>query len=203
MGKYQRKDHYYRKAKEQGLPSRATFKIDEIQNKFNLLKPGDKAIDLGAAPGGWTVKLLETVGPQGKVFALDLQDLNKIQGKNLHFYHGDAFGPEAQKWLEEYLESQKVQGVYSDLSPKLSGIAFRDAYLSFELCEQAFQVAKKFLLPGGHFVTKIFPGEEFNGFVKSLKKDFKNVKIFEPKSTRKTSREVYLLGIDYLSETED
>lgn len=197
MGTYQRKDHYYRKAKEQGLPSRASFKIEEILNKYKLVKPGATVLDLGAAPGGWTVKLLEAVGPEGKVLAFDLQAMSQVQGGQLRFYHGDAFGKEAQAWLKENLATKKADAIFSDISPKLSGIEFRDAYLSYEFGVKALELAQKILKPGGHLVTKIFPGSEFPDYLKSLRANFHKVQTFEPKSSRKTSREVYLVAMNF------
>jgi 23S rRNA (uridine2552-2'-O)-methyltransferase len=197
MGKYQRKDHYYRKAKEQGLPSRASFKIEEILNKYKLVKPGATVLELGAAPGGWTVKLLEAVGPQGKVLAFDLETMDGVQGGQLRFFQGDAFGSEAEAWLKDNLAGRKADAIFSDISPKLSGIEFRDAYLSYEFCMHALELAQRILKRGGHLVTKIFPGSEFPDYLKSLRENFNKVQSFEPKSSRKTSREVYVVAMNF------
>jgi 23S rRNA (uridine2552-2'-O)-methyltransferase len=197
MGTYQRKDRYYYKAKEMGLPSRAAFKIEEILNKFKLVKPGDTVLDLGAAPGGWTALLAKAVGPKGCVLALDLQAMPRVKAPHIKFFQGDFFGEAAKLWLEEQLKGWKVSGVFSDLSPKLSGIAFKDAYDSFELANNALALAQQYLTSGGNFVTKIFPGEEFKGFLEKLRSHFERVKTFEPQSSRRTSREVYLLGMGY------
>lgn len=197
MTHYQHKDHYYKKAKEKGLPSRASFKIEEILGRFPILRPGDKVLDLGAAPGGWTVVLCQTVGPQGKVLAIDLQALKIPPHPNLIFLQKDVACPETKEWLHDQLGKKKLACICSDLSPKLSGIPFRDAYLSFELGLMVFELAKEFLEKGGHLVTKQFPGEEFHDYLKTMRRHFKKVKVFEPKSTRKTSREVYVLGMDF------
>lgn len=197
MSTYQRKDRYYHKAKEMGLPSRAAFKIEEILTKFKLVKPGDVVADLGAAPGGWTVQLTKAVGPKGFILALDLQPMPKARGPQVFFFQGDFSGEPARLWLEGQLKGRSLSGVFSDLSPKLSGIAFKDAYDSFQLALSALDFAKKYLKPGGNFVTKIFPGEEFKTFLETLRKHFERVKSFEPQSSRKTSKEVYLLGINF------
>jgi 23S rRNA (uridine2552-2'-O)-methyltransferase len=197
MGTYQHKDRYYRKAKAQGLPSRAAFKIEEILNKFKLVKPGDTVLDLGSAPGGWTVQLAKAVGPKGWVLGLDLQPMPKVRGPNIRFFQGDFSGEAAGLWLQEQLKGRKISGVFSDLSPKLSGIDFKDAYDSFELAQSALATARGYLKAGGNFVTKIFPGEEFKAFYQTLQTHFDRVKSFEPLSSRKTSKEVYLLGLGY------
>ncbi len=197
MGTYERKDHYYRKAKEKGLPSRASFKIEEILQKYRIVRTGDWVIDLGAAPGGWTVILSKAVGDKGKIFAIDLVPLNIPLKPNMNFLQADILGAETESWLEKNLGKHQVPCICSDMSPKLTGIPFKDAYDSYLLGMKALEVAKKWLRSGGSLVTKIFPGEEFHIFLKTLKSHFKNVKVFEPESSRKTSREVYVLGLEF------
>lgn len=201
LSMYQPKDHYYHKAKEKGLPSRASFKIEELLKKFPLVRKGDAVLDLGAAPGGWTVMLARAVGPQGKVLALDLQSLGKVQGANIYFFQGDIFSEAAQQWIEEQLTEQKISCVCSDMSHKLTGIDFKDAYLSYELAQASLKLARKHLKSGGHLVTKIFPGAEFQDYLKTLRQHFTKVKTFKPQSTRKTSKEVYLVGLDLRPES--
>jgi 23S rRNA (uridine2552-2'-O)-methyltransferase len=195
MGTYQRKDYYYKKAKKKGLPSRASFKIEEILLKYRLVKSGDTVIDLGAAPGGWTVILSKAVGKNGKVLAMDLAPLNISIRPNTDFLQADILGEETEKWLRDRLKGTLVACICSDMSPKLSGIQFKDAYDSYQLGVKALEIAKKWLNPGGNLVTKLFPGQEFQLFLKNLKSQFKQVKVFEPESSRKTSREVYVLGL--------
>lgn len=198
MPRYEHKDRYYHKAKAQGLPSRASFKIEEMLKKFPLVKAGDTVLDLGAAPGGWSVLLCKAVGPKGKVLAIDLEDLGKLKRPNLDFFHGDIYSEEAQNWLQDQLGTQqKVSGVFSDMAPKLSGITFKDAYDSYQLAQMAFDIAQKWLKPGGSFVCKIFPGAELEEFLKKLKKSFSKVKVFEPQAKRKTSIEIYLLAMGF------
>lgn len=196
MATYERKDRFYKQAKAQGLPSRASFKIEEMVQKHRLVRPGDAVLDLGAAPGGWSVILSKAVGPQGLVLAIDLEPLVK-GAPNLRFFRGDIYGPEAAAWLDEQMQGRKVQAICSDMSPKLTGIFFKDAYLSYELSMKALEIAKQWLKTGGNFVTKIFPGEEFPQYLKNLRNHFQTVKVFEPEATRKTSREVYVLGLGW------
>lgn len=197
MADYQRKDRYYRKAKEQGLPSRASFKIEEILKKYSLVQAGDIALDLGAAPGGWTVMLARAVGPQGRVFAIDLQPLAKPPGQNVLFLQADMQSSEAEDWLKKNLQDTRVTSVFSDMSPKLTGITFKDDYDSYELCLLALRTARQWLKSGGGFVAKIFPGAEFHDFIKTLRQEFTAVKTVEPDSSRKTSREVYLVATGF------
>jgi len=197
MAKYEHQDRFYRKAKELGLPSRASFKIEEILAKHKLVKPGDTVLDLGAAPGGWTVILAKAVGPKGRVLALDLQPLAKRAGGIIEFLQADIYGEEAKVWLAEKLGSQRLNALCSDMSPKLTGIAFKDAYLSHELVSKAVELAGLWLKPGGNFVAKQFPGAEFDADLKRLRSLFTTVKVFEPESSRKTSKEVYLVGMGF------
>lgn len=195
MSPYERQDHYYRQAKAKGLPSRASFKIEELLKKYSLVKSGQVVVDLGAAPGGWAVMLAKAVGSSGRVLAIDLQPLNKIKEPNIDFLQADLFGEESATWLKEQLPQRGAHGFFSDLSPKLSGIAFKDAYLSFELCQRAWHLAQPHLRAGGHFIAKMFPGEESQNFLKELRAHFTSVKSFEPKATRKTSREFYIIAL--------
>lgn len=197
MAKYERQDHYYHKAKELGLPSRASFKIEEMIAKHKLVKTGDWVLDLGAAPGGWTVMLAKAVGAKGRVLALDLQPLAKRAGGIIEFLQADIYGEEASAWINEKLGPRRLDALCSDMSPKLTGIPFKDAYLSHELVLKAAEFAKQWLKAGGNFVAKQFPGSEFADDLKMLRGLFKSVKVFEPDSSRKTSKEVYVLGLGY------
>ncbi len=194
MPKYEHKDRFYRKAKEQGLPSRASFKLEEILKKFRLVKPGGTVLDLGAAPGGWTAILSQAVGPSGLVLAIDLEKLSRRFPPQVRFLQGDLQAPESRQWLEAELANRKVALLCSDMSPKLSGIAFRDYHQSYQCGRLAWELAREFLMPGGSLIVKQFPGEEFAGFLKELRSHFKQVKVFEPEATRKSSKEVYLIA---------
>ncbi len=199
---YNRKDHYYKKAKEEGFASRAVYKLEQIQLKFRVIKKGDHVLDLGAAPGGWMQKACDWVGPAGLVAGIDLLPL-KIQLKpNMRFKQGDVKippGPPFSKGGEEGGEGAKVDVILSDMAPNTSGVAFKDAYLSFELCMMALDVAKKHLKPGGNFVAKIFQGEEVENFKKELRACFKKVEHYIPLATREGSKELYLVATGYKS----
>ncbi|HKY62005.1 MAG TPA: RlmE family RNA methyltransferase [bacterium] len=201
MAKYEHQDRYYRKAKELGLPSRASFKIEEMIAKHKLVKAGDWVLDLGAAPGGWSVILAKAVGAKGRILAIDLEPLAKRAGGIIEFLQADIYGSEAEAWLAEKLGERRVDAICSDMSPKLTGIPFKDAYLSHELVQKAAALAGRWLKPGGNFVAKQFPGAEFAADVKKLRQSFKALKVFEPESSRKTSKEVYILGLGFRAES--
>ncbi|HEX5035115.1 MAG TPA: RlmE family RNA methyltransferase, partial [bacterium] len=175
----------------------ASFKIEEMIAKHKLVKPGDWVLDLGAAPGGWSVVLAKAVGAKGRILAIDLEALAKRAGGIIEFLQADIYGPEAEAWLAGNLGERRVDALCSDMSPKLTGIPFKDAYLSHELVQKAVALAERWLKPGGNFVAKQFPGAEFAGDVKNLRQRFKSLKVFEPESSRKTSKEVYILGIGF------
>jgi 23S rRNA (uridine2552-2'-O)-methyltransferase len=190
---FKRKDHFYRRAKEEGKASRAVYKLAELQRRFGLIHKGDTVIDLGCAPGGWMQELAPMVGPKGKVVGIDILPIKISLPGQCHFIQGDM-GDDVS--LEELREAAggKVSAVLSDMSPNLSGIAFADAYRSYELALAALEFTRGILKPGGNFVVKIFPGEEFADYVKELKGSFGSVKTVAPDATRKTSPERYLVA---------
>ena len=193
MGQYDRKDRFYRKAKEEGLASRASYKLLEIQKKFKVIKRGDIVLDLGAAPGGWLQVAGEIVGEKGMVFGIDLLPLKIAIPKNVTFHQGDIRDEGSYK---EFCEKNvRADLVVSDMAPNTSGVRFKDAYLSYELAKAALDITKRFLRPGGNFVAKIFPGEEFAKFKDELGLYFEKVMQYRPEATRKTSIEVYLIGL--------
>ncbi|MFA4873806.1 MAG: RlmE family RNA methyltransferase [bacterium] len=190
---YERKDHFYKRAKREGKASRAVYKLAELQKRFRLVRPGDVAIDLGCAPGGWMQELAGMVGPKGKVVGIDLLPIKISLPPNCHFIKGDV---EEQSSIDEIqrLAGGRADALLSDMSPNLSGIAFADAYRSYELCMRALALCDLLLKAGGNFVVKIFPGEEFAGFISELKKRFDKVGTVIPEATRKTSSERYVVA---------
>ncbi len=184
---YQRKDHYYKKAKKEGLASRAVYKLKEIQKKYRLIKKGDRVLELGCAPGGWFEEIAQEIGPKGELIGIDRLPLKIKLPPNAVFI---------QKNIEEGLSLDKnVDVLLSDLSPDLSGIPFRDTYRSYELALLVLCLTEKFLKGGGNLVLKIFPGEEAKKLQDKIKKSFESFKIFVPEATRKASSEVYWIGL--------
>lgn len=201
---YNRKDHYYKKAKEEGRASRASYKLEQIQSKFRIIRKNDYVLDLGCAPGGWLEVSSELVGPKGIVVGVDILPL-KIQLKpNVRYIQGDIGDPKIidiippNPPLEKGGEGGfKFDSILSDMAPNTSGVAFKDCYLSYELNCMALRTAQKMLKKGGNFVTKIFQGKEVETFKKNLRKCFKNVEVYIPPATRQMSKELYLVAIDY------
>ena len=193
MAVYDRKDKYFRKAKEKGYRSRSAFKLLEIDKKFSLLRVGDHVIDLGCAPGGWMQILGEKVGEKGLILGVDLEDIAPFSEKNISFIRGDVRDSTIQQRMLAML-GRKVDVVTSDMAPHITGVKFQDQYHSYELAEMALHVCKSLLREGGSFVTKIFPGSDLEKFKKNLQESFSQIKTVLPEAIRKSSNEIYLVA---------
>lgn len=188
---YNRKDLFYKKAKLEGYKSRAAYKLKEINKKFSIIQKHDHVLDAGAAPGGWSQVALEIIGRNGVVVGIDLLDLFGIEDENFHFIQGDLT---IQSTLDKALEyCEKYDVVISDAAPNTSGQKFADHANSIEIVRFVYSFALKVLKPGGHFLFKLFDGEDRHAFVVELRKIFSTVKILKPDSTRKNSFEIYVI----------
>ncbi|MDO8462515.1 MAG: RlmE family RNA methyltransferase [Deltaproteobacteria bacterium] len=194
---YDRKDRFYRKAKEKGFKSRAAFKLIEINKKFNLMRPGMQVIDLGCAPGGWLQVIAQEIGPSGKVVGVDLEPIHGIVERNLCLIQGDINQQPIQRRISAEL-GRRVDLVVSDMAPNLSGVKFQDHYNSYLLAQMALHCCSLFLRERGGFVVKIFPGEELENYKKALKERFAKVQTFLPEATRKTSIDMYLISSGFI-----
>lgn len=184
-------EFFTRKAKEEGYPARSIYKLKEIDEKYHLLKKGDKVLDLGCAPGSWLLYVANKIGNQGKVVGIDIKDIKIPLRENIIFIKKDVMDFEKSEAKEL---NQKYETVISDLAPSTSGIKSVDTAKSLELCEKAFDIAKIVLAPDGNFVCKIFEGELTNNFFKEMGKSFKFTKRFRPRAITKRSREFYVVG---------
>jgi 23S rRNA (uridine2552-2'-O)-methyltransferase len=185
-------DRYVKRAKAEGMRSRAAYKLDEIAQRDRLLKPGSIVVDLGAAPGGWSQVAAERAGPRGRVIALDLLEMPALPG--VTFLRGDFHDVSAVEQLEHALGGEKADLVLSDMAPNLSGIASSDQARALELAELALDFALKHLKPQGNFLVKAFQGAGFEALLRTLRGRFAAVAVRKPEASRSRSSEVYLLG---------
>ena len=193
MSEYNRKDHLYQKAKEEGYRSRAAYKLIEVQDAYKIIKSGNSVIDVGAWPGGWTQVSLNYVGDSGSVTAIDLQALDPIDDPRCKLIAGDA------RDLEQILGTNEpsFDVVVSDMSAKLTGIKEADQAAAVGCAELALYVAQQNLKQGGNFLVKVFKGGDVEGFVKSTRPMFNKLLRSELKSTRNTSNEFYVIGLGF------
>lgn len=187
-----RADIYVKEARRLGYRSRAIFKLKEINERDQLIKPGQIVVDLGAAPGGWSQWARPLLGPKGRLIALDILPMEEIP--NVEIILGDFREDAVLKELETRVGTQAVDLVLSDMAPNVSGIDSADQVGQLYLCELALEFAKAHLKKGGHMLVKVFQGEGFEAFIKALRQDFESVAIRKPKASRPRSREVYLLA---------
>jgi 23S rRNA (uridine2552-2'-O)-methyltransferase len=193
---YNQKDYFFQKAKAENYAARSVFKLQEINDRFKILKPGFKILDLGAAPGSWSQYASEKIGPQGRVLGIDLQPI-KITLQNANFVTADMRDLNLIDTMKAAEIEPPFDIVLSDMAPKTTGIRVTDQTRSMELCELALSVAHRFLRPRGHFVCKLFHSEEFENFRRSLRECFGRVEVLRPKSTRKESKEVFFIALQY------
>lgn len=185
-------DVYVKRAREAGYRSRAVFKLEEIQRKDRLIKPGMTVVDLGAAPGGWSQLAAKLVHGRGRVVALDILPMDEIPG--VEFIQGDFSSDEVLAELERRLGPDRPRLVMSDMAPNMSGIAEVDHDRSMHLVELALDFALRTLEPGGDFLVKVFQGRHFQPFVQQLRQHFSVVKVRKPAASRQRSSELYLLA---------
>ncbi len=184
-------DHYSQKAQKEGYPARSVYKLQEIQKKFKILRKRDHILDLGCAPGSWLIYAANLTGLKGSIMGIDLKSLKIKLPANARFIQDDIFN---LSLATKELLSRKFDVVLSDMAPFSSGNQFTDGVRSFQLCIEALALSEKVLKPGGHFICKIFQGEDFKLFSDMIKEQFKQVHIFKPKSSRKASREIFTIG---------
>jgi 23S rRNA (uridine2552-2'-O)-methyltransferase len=191
---YNPRDHYFKKAKEQNFAARSVFKLEEIDQRFKLIKPGQKILDLGASPGSWSQYCSQKVGPQGKILGVDLSPVN-VKLNNAIFIQADLRDLNLESLFAEH-GFDRFDLVISDMAPKTTGIRNTDQARSLELCELALQVADQYLLKGGHFICKLFHSDEFSTLRDLIKQKYQKFEAVKPDSTRKISKEIFLVGIN-------
>ena len=185
-------DHYVKQAQQQGLRSRAAFKLIELNDKYHFLHKGMRVVDLGSAPGGWSQVVQRELDGNGRIIALDILPMDPIEG--VSFIEGDFTEDEPLALLEEALGGQSADLVLSDMAPNMSGMGAVDQPRAMYLAELALAFAEQWLEPGGSFVVKVFHGEGFDSFVRQARSLFEKVQVRKPAASRPRSREVYVLG---------
>ena len=188
-------DYYVREAQKQGYRSRACFKLLELQEKDQLIKPGMCVLDLGASPGGWSQVAASLVGDHGRVIASDILPMDALAG--VDFIQGDFTEEAVLADILQLLAGRPVDVVMSDMAPNMSGMRDIDQPKSIYLVELAVDLARQVLKPGGSFASKIFQGEGFDQLYRDLHSDFGKVLTRKPASSRPRSRETYLLATAY------
>jgi 23S rRNA (uridine2552-2'-O)-methyltransferase len=191
---YNKRDHYYHKAKEDNFAARSIYKLEEIDQKFKIIKSGMNVLDLGAAPGSWSQYLSQKVGEKGRVLGVDLIQV-ELTLPNAVFIHADLYDLNLDQTFIENGFQPVFDGVFSDMAPRTTGVRVTDQARSMELCELALRVADRFLRPGGNFVCKFFHSDDFQELKKMMEARYGKVEVLRPKSTRKESKEIFLIGI--------
>lgn len=191
--KYEKPDFWTKKAFSEGYPARSVYKLKEMNEKFSLFSKKSCVLDLGAAPGSWTVFVLRMLENTGKVVSVDLQPLAKnIMSKNLAFFQGSMYNDDIR---QKVLELGPYDVVLCDAAPDTTGNRLIDTTRSAELAELAICYAEKMLKPDGNCVIKIFQGGDQQTLLKRMKKLFLSARGFKPIACRSESFEIYLVGL--------
>jgi len=186
-------DEFVKRAQRDGYRARAAYKLMEIDDKDQLIKPGMTIVDLGATPGSWSQVAVQRLKGQGRIIALDLLEMAAIPG--VDFIQGDFREDAVLSQLEEKLNNRPIDLVIADMAPNISGISSVDQANAAYLTELALEFSLKWLKPGGNFLVKVFIGSDFDEIIKTMRLGFDKVVTRKPKASRDRSSEVYLLGL--------
>ncbi len=187
-----RKDKYYKKAKKQNYRSRASFKLIEIQNKFNIINKNSYVLEFGASPGGWTQVIKQLTDMP--IISIDINKMPPVD--NVIFIQGDILNSNIEEQIDETMSKNNIKSIdvfLSDAMVKTSGIAEKDSYESYTICEQIMALSEEFLKTGGNVLLKQFQGEMTNEFLNKWRDKFQFYKITKPHASRKESREIYII----------
>ena len=191
-------DEYVQRAQREGWRSRAVYKLEELDRKYRLIKPGMTIVDLGAAPGGWSQYAAKLVGRKGEIFALDILPMEPLA--DVRFLAGDFRDEAVLSRLETELSGpdgvRPIDLVMSDMAPNISGVDVVDQPRTMYLVELAADFARTHVRAGGSFVCKVFQGEGFDALVRQLRQEYGRVVVRKPKASRPRSAEVYLVASD-------
>ena len=188
-------DHYTRRARQEKWLARSVYKLQEIDEKYKLLGPGDRLLDLGCYPGSWSQYGARKVGNKGQVVGIDIKEPDRFSAPNFRFIKADVLALDVERLKKEIgLRS----AVISDLAPQTTGINLADTSRSMELAKSALRIAVSLLQKNGHFLCKVFEGEDLKTLRKDASSYFSRVRIARPAAVRKKSKEVYLLGLRFV-----
>jgi len=192
------KDHYFKKAKKDNFLARSVYKLEEIDDKYKVLRSGDQVVDLGYHPGSWVQYTSDKVGVAGSVVGIDIKPVNKklLPLKNVTLFEKSIFDVKSPQDLER---EGLFDVVLSDMAPNTTGVRSVDQDRSLNLIEEVFHVLPVFLRPGGNMVIKIFDSHGAQVFIKENKKLFEDFALLKPKSTRQESKEFFAIGKGYMA----
>lgn len=193
MGKINKwEDHYTRRARDEKWVARSVYKLEEIDKRFKLIERGHRLLDLGCYPGSWSQYSLMKVGPGGEVVGVDLREPERLSAPNFRFIKADLLTLDLQ-WLVQEIGLRDT--VISDLAPQTTGIKVADTSRSIELAKKAFEISLALLKERGHFLSKVFEGEDLKALRNEVKERFDQMRLIRPSAVRKGSKEIYLLGL--------
>ena len=190
-------DEFVKRSQQEGYRSRAVYKLEEIDQKDHLLKPGMTLIDLGAAPGGWAQYAARKLGAKGRIIALDILPMEPLD--NVEFIQGDFLEDEVLAQLLDTLGDSRPELVISDMAPNMSGMQAVDIPRALYMAELALDLSCQVLKPGGNLLVKMFQGEGSDEYLKQVRTHFTTVVMRKPRASRDRSREIYMLAKGFKS----
>jgi len=193
-----KRDHYRKKAKEEGYRSRAAYKLLEAQKKYEFIKRGDIVVDLGAWPGGMSQAASRLVGPEGIVIAIDRREFDEFAEKNIVTLQLDILEDDVVSEVSKILDGKQADVLISDASPRFTGIRDVDILRQYELTVKSYEIARDLVRRGGSIMLKAFECEDLRELELKLRREYDFVKRFIPRAKRKTSSELYLIALKKL-----
>lgn len=210
MGRYRKKDHFHQRAKSEHFAARSVYKLEELDERFGLLRRGAVIVDLGCAPGSWLQYLAKQLGPTGRAVGYDAAPVEVTLPATITAHQADVFDLSPDRIRADLGGAQPIAGLISDMAPKLTGVMDADQTRSVGLAERALWLATELVAPDGFFLAKLFQGRGVDPLLAETRMHFRRVKLLKPKATRDGSREAFVVGLgrrplgdDSVTEGED